>query len=128
VVGDIEAAVFLDCAIDQRLDIVLAGYVGTLKNRASLGGGDFRDHQFSTLRVEIANHNCRTFFCEPDCGGFAHSACRAGYDCNFSIELAHRRSPSRSQLNPLHSKEWCDAGNALLDAIIDTFDAEADSK
>ena len=83
--GDIEAAEFLDRAIDHRLDPGLVGDVGLLEHRAAAVFLALTHRRRAAVLVEVGDHNRCAFARETYRRRPAHPARRAGYHRNLAV-------------------------------------------
>ncbi len=89
VVHDVEAAEFLDRAIDGALDVLLAGDIGELENRVAAVLLAIAHRGLAAFLVEVGDDDGRALAREPDGRRASDAARRAGDDRNFLIEFSH---------------------------------------
>src|SRR5579864_4613477 len=89
VVHDIEAAEFLDRAIDGALDVLLAGDVGELEDRVAAVLLAIAHRGVAALAIEIGDDDCGALARETDRSRATDATRRAGDDRNFLIESSH---------------------------------------
>src|SRR5207302_4464241 len=98
---NVNATEFADGAFDHAPAVGRAGHVGTLKDGAASGGGDFARELFASFLVQVDNGDRRALAGKEQCGGAADTASAAGDESRLVMELFRGHISSQASIGAI---------------------------